>query len=407
LGWRAAPSPLASEASGGGTNRPNRAISRGITNHFGMHGNGGRTMKILYDYGAFVMQARGGVSRIMCEVIRRELAREDVNGRVFAGFHRNFELHQLGREFPGKVRGCLLPQTLVRQRLFLPVNRALFIPYAKHFAPDLCHLTFYQTPPVPTRTRVVVTVHDLICEVLGPKEKNPEVVLRERALRRADGIICVSEHTKTDLLRLYPVGDKPVLVAPHGNSLRQTTPVAPDVSGPFFLYVGTRAVAYKNYALLLKTFARNERLKPFALVCFGGGAFTPTELAAIRQAGLAGRVLHRQGTDAALAGCYQQATALIYPSQYEGFGLPPIEAMGFGCPVLASSAPPMPEINGDAALYFDPGSVEQLLAAITRLLNENGLRTALIERGKQREQLFSWDNTARQIHDFYRSLLPN
>jgi len=110
----------------------------------------------------------------------------------------------------------------------------------------------------------------------------PEVVLRERALRRADGIICVSEHTKTDLLRLYPVGDKPVLVAPHGNSLRQTTPVAPDVSGPFFLYVGTRAVAYKNYALLLKTFARNERLKPFALVCFGGGAFTPTELAAIR-----------------------------------------------------------------------------------------------------------------------------
>jgi glycosyltransferase involved in cell wall biosynthesis len=362
-------------------------------------------MKILYDYGAFVMQARGGVSRIMCEVIRRELPRADVVGRVFGGFHRNYELRQLGREFPRQVRACLLPQTVVRQRLFQPVNRALFAPYARWFAPDLCHHTYYQTPPVPRHTKVVITVHDLIGELFEPDKTDFQIGLRERALRRADGIICVSENTRTDLLRFYPVGDKPVLVAHHGNSFRQIPPLAPEVPGPYFLYVGTRGVPYKNFGLLLNTFARNEMLRPFALVCFGGGAFTPAEQAAFREAGLAGRVHLREGPDAALAGCYQRATALIYPSRYEGFGLPPLEAMGFGCPVLASSAPPMPEISGDAALYFDPGSPEQLRAALSRLLTENGVRAGLIERGRRREALFSWEKTSRQIHDFYRLLL--
>lgn len=363
-------------------------------------------MKILYDYSAFVVQAHGGVSRIMCEVIRRELARADVDGRVFAGFHRNYELHKLGREFPRQVRACLLPQTLVRQRLFLPVNQALFVPYAQRFAPDLCHHTYYQTPPVPPRTKVVITVHDLILETLDPDKNHPEIRLRQQALRRADGIICVSENTRADLLRRYPVHDKPILVAHHGNSLRQTVAQAPEIATPYFLYVGLRGAAYKNFPLLLEAFARHEQLRPYHLVCFGGENFTPAELAAFRQAGLAGRILQRRGPDAVLAGWYQHATALIYPSRYEGFGLPPLEAMGFGCPVLASSAPPMPEISGDAALYFDPGSPAQLRAACNRLLTEDGLRAALIARGQQREQLFSWGKTARQIHDFYRSLLP-
>ena len=297
-------------------------------------------MKILYDYSAFVVQARGGVSRIMCEVIRRELPREDVIGRVFGGFHRNFELQQLAREFPGQVHQCRLPHTVVRQRLFLPINQALFGPFAKRFAPDLCHHTYYQTPPVPRHTKVVVTVHDLISELFDADKSDPQIGLRERALRRADGIICVSENTRTDLLRFYPVGDKPVLVAHHGNSLRQTRPLAPEAPGPYFLCVGLRSPAYKNFGLLLQTLAGNEMLRPFALVCFGGGAFNPAEQAAIREAGLTGRVLHRQGPHAALAGYYQQATALIYPSRYEGFGLPPIEAMGFGCPVRP--VPPRP-----------------------------------------------------------------
>lgn len=364
-------------------------------------------MKILYDYAAFLLQARGGVTRIMCEVIKRELARTDVDGRVFAGFHKNLELHQLGRQFPGKIHECLLPQTVVRQRLFLPVNQAFFIPFAKRFAPDLCHYTFFKTPPVPKRTKVVITVHDLIGEIFDQEGNDPQAMERRNALQKADGIICVSENTKKDLLKFYDLGGKPVLVAHHGNSLRQISAAVPDITRPYFIFVGTRSIAYKNFDLLLKTFSNSSMLKPYRLVCFGGGTFTKAELAAMKNAGLTDRVCHRQGTDAELAGYYQQATALIYPSKYEGFGLPPIEAMGFGCPVVASSAPPMPEIIGDAALFFDPGSPEQLLAALTKLLTESGVREALIARGRQREQLFSWEKTSSQIHDFYHSLLGN
>ena len=367
--------------------------------------NGCHPMKILYDYAAFLLQARGGVTRIMCEVIQRELARAEVDGRVFAGFHKNLELHQLSRKFPGKIHGYLLPQALVRQRLFLPVNRALFIPFANRFAPDLCHFTFFKTPPLPRRTKVVITVHDLLGEIFDPQEKDPQAADRKEALQKADGIICVSENTRTDLLKFYDPGDKPILVAHHGNSLRQVSAIIPKVTQPYFLYVGTRHSAYKNFPLLLKTFANSPLLKPYGIVCFGGGAFTQAELAAIKKAGLADRVCHRQGPDAVLAGYYQLATALIYPSKYEGFGLPPIEAMGFGCPVVASFAPPMPEIIGDAGLFFDPGSAEQLLAALTRLLTESGMRPALQARGKLREQFFSWEKTSDQIHDFYHSLL--
>ena len=362
-------------------------------------------MKILYDYAAFVVQTHGGISRVMCELIRRELARPDVEGRVFAGFHKNFELHQLGREFPGKIREWMLPPTLVRQRVFMPVNRALFVPFARRFAPDICHHTFFKTPPVPGKTKVVITVHDLIVEIFAQEGEDPQAKDRRRALEKADGIICVSENTKTDLHRFYDLGNKPVLVAHHGNSLHSVSASVPQVARPYFLYVGTRDAGYKNFQLLLETFSRCQLLQPYGIVCFGGGPFTRKELDAIKTANLAGRVHHRQGPDRELAGYYQNATALIYPSRYEGFGLPPIEAMGFGCPVLASFAPPLPEIIGPAALFFDPGSGADLVRAITRLLTEAGVREALIERGKQREQLFSWDETSLKIHDFYRALL--
>lgn len=83
-------------------------------------------MKVLYDYAAFLEQARGGVTRVMCELIKREIAREDVDGQVFAGFHKNIEINQLSRKFPGKIHEFLLPQILAKQRLFMPVNRSLY-----------------------------------------------------------------------------------------------------------------------------------------------------------------------------------------------------------------------------------------------------------------------------------------
>ena len=287
----------------------------------------------------------------------------------------------------------------------MPINLALFIPFARKFAPDICHYTFFKTPPAPPKTKIVITVHDLIGEIFSLRETVPQVKERERALLKADGIICVSEQTKKDLLKYYDVGHKPIIVAYHGNSLRSCSAIPADITTPYFLYVGMRGGAHKNFGLLLDAFGRSELLKPFSLVCFGGGPFTRRETEQIQRLKLVDRVCHRGGPDEMLAGYYEKATALIYPSKYEGFGLPPIEAMAFGCPVVASKAPPMPEINRDAALYFDPESVDQLLEAIRTLLTEKGVRESLIQRGHEREQIFSWEKTALQTHEFYQTLL--
>jgi glycosyltransferase involved in cell wall biosynthesis len=362
-------------------------------------------MKVLYDYTAFIMQARGGVSRIMCEIIKRELTRADVDGRVFAGFHKNFEMRELSRQFPGKVKGMLLPQAVAKQRLTRPINRALFIPFAKRFDPDICHYTFTLVPPVPRRTKTIITVHDLIGEIYSPAGTDPQVKEREIALRRADGIICISENTKQDLLKYYDVKDKPVIVAYHGNSMRIQPGRAPDVGMPYLLYVGVRGSGYKNSSMVIDAFARSGVLKDHALVFFGGAEFSSEELKMMKGLGISGRVFHRRGGDRDLAAYYKNATALVYPSRYEGFGLPPIEAMGLECPVLASSSAPMPEIIGDAALFFNPNSPEGLLGAFDKLLLEKGTRQALIERGREREKLFSWEKTSDKIHQFYKDVL--
>jgi glycosyltransferase involved in cell wall biosynthesis len=361
-------------------------------------------MKILYDYAAFLMQSRGGVSRMMNEIIRQEMTREGVDCHVYAGFHKNDETHQLAQQFPGRVHGWFLPRSIAKQRLFMPINQALFASFAKRFAPDICHYTFFKTPPVPSKTKVVITVNDLISEIFSKGQRDPQIEDRKRALAKADGIVCISENTKQDLLRLYDMGNKPVIAFYLGNSLRFSAAKSPDMTTPYFLYVGMRGGPYKNLEIILEALKRFEMLAPFSLVCFGGGPFTKAEREMLKKAKLSERVIYRGGSDEALAGYYKNATALIYPSKYEGFGLPPIEAMGFGCPVLASMAPPMPEIIGDAALFFDPNSVEHLAEVIRTLLTEKGVRESLVERGRQREQFFSWEKAALQIHNFYCSL---
>jgi len=362
-------------------------------------------MKILYDYTAFLTQARGGVTRVFNEVIKREMVREGVECNVYAGLHKNYEMHEIAQQFPGKVHEWFLPEAIAKQRLFMPINQALFVPFARRFAPDICHYTLFQTPRVPAKTKTVITVHDLIGEIYLQRETNPQVKERELALPKVDGLICVSERTKEDLVRYYDVGDKPIIVAYHGNSIRSSAVTAPDIKVPYFLYVSMRGEGHKNFGVLLEAFGRLEMLKPYALVCFGGGPFTSRETEKINKLKLADRVFQHSGPDDVLAGYYKNATALVYPSRYEGFGLPPIEAMAFGCPVLASQAPPMPEINRDAALYFDPESVDQLLEAIRMLLSEKGVRESLIQKGREREQFFCWEKTALQIHNFYCHLL--
>jgi glycosyltransferase involved in cell wall biosynthesis len=168
------------------------------------------------------------------------------------------------------------------------------------------------------------------------------------------------------------------------------------------LYVGNRG-GYKNWRIVVEAL-RDPRLGDLRLVCSGGGPATREEQALLESRRMASRVTFVAADDVTLSRYYRGALGLVYPSLYEGFGLPPLEAMAEGVPVVAARAASIPEVVGDAALLFDPREADDLVHALCRLL-DTSVREQLERRGPERAAMFSWESTARQTADVYRSLL--
>jgi glycosyltransferase involved in cell wall biosynthesis len=364
-------------------------------------------MKVLFDYAAFVLQARGGVSRVSFELFSHLTQLPELDCKLFAGFHCNKYLHEASRQLKRHIWGIYLPSWLVRPRVFLPLNRYLFRLYAKIFSPDICHLTYFDTPIVPENTKVIVTVHDLIQELFPGmfRKDDPEADWKRNAISRSDALICISENTKKDVEQYFAPKEKPTAVIYHGNiSPRQDLePFNPEY--PYLFYVGNRRFDYKNFSIILEALACDQIDSSMHLICFGGGGLTDSEIEHIRDLNLESRVHQCSGDDDLLSSYYAGAHCLVYPSTYEGFGLPPIEAMAHGCPVVSSNAPPMPEIIGDAGLYFNPIDAVDLCHKLNAL--NQAKRTHLIGIANKHVKQYDWGRTAEQVKDFYESLIKN
>ena len=140
-------------------------------------------------------------------------------------------------------------------------------------------------------------------------------------------------------------------------------------------------------------------------LCFifvGGGSWSEEEQVIVDKFG--DRVLQLQVSDAELAYLYQNAIAFVYPSLYEGFGLPILEAFDNQCPVICSNTSSLPEVGGDAALYFAPTAEKELIDQIMKIINKPDLRNAMIKKGVERTKLFTWENTAKEIYEIYKTL---
>ena len=229
--------------------------------------------------------------------------------------------------------------------------------------------------------------------------------LKRLAVLRASHIVCVSENTRRDLIEIIPEAEGKTSVTRLGfDSFARPTPdsVAPETC-PYILYVGDRR-GYKNFQRLLQAYAASSLPRGgIALLCFGGGRFDRDEVEAISALGLDQRhVRQTAGDDAQLGRYYGHAAAFIYPSLYEGFGIPPLEAMSAGCPVLCSDRSSIPEVCGDAAHYFDPEAVDAIRHAMERIVEHPEYRAELVARGDARLPHFSWEQCAAQTLDVYR-----
>jgi glycosyltransferase involved in cell wall biosynthesis len=178
------------------------------------------------------------------------------------------------------------------------------------------------------------------------------------------------------------------------------------VTVPYLLYVGSRRY-YKNFKALLQAYALNQQLSDeFKLVCFGGGRLSLAEKAEIQRLKIKeDRILYLEGGDRLLANLYKNAAVFIYPSLYEGFGIPPLEAMSLGCPVVCSNVSSIPEVVGAAGRYFDPNDIEDIGSAIESVVFSENSRTELIVRGSHRAAQFSWRKCAQETYSVYKKLL--
>ena len=368
-------------------------------------------LRINFDAQIFCAQAHGGISRYIVGLARALDRCPNVAPLILAPRHCNSHLESVEPHLVRGRRAADAPSAAGRLSSLLGSALMQLTRPAQ-----ILHLTYYYPfTHLPSRSRTILTVHDMIHEKFpqsfGPRD--PIARWKRRAVQRADVLLCVSENTRRDLLEHYgDIASERVFVAHLGVDPLQPPgrPSTPEVSTalpdwPYILFVGSRT-GYKNFGTLLQAYRSSTWLQQHVgLVCFGGGPFTPHEQDAIRQCRTPSRVRQLGGSDALLAQCYAQAAVFVYPSLYEGFGIPPLEAMGLGCPVACSRTSSIPEVVGDAGHYFDPHEVDAVRDALETVLASDTLRETLVLRGRQRHAQFSWDRCAQRTLSAYRASL--
>lgn len=365
-------------------------------------------MKIVYDSQIFAEQEFGGISRYFCALASQMAQFPDVKARIVAPLHINGYLKNVDRDIAVGVHVRRLPKT---GRIIKALSAALFRPVASLMRPDIVHETYYaERPSYPGPVPHVLTVYDMIHERFPESfgTGDPVARLKECAVKRADHIFCISENTRRDLLDIHHLPEDRVTVTYLGydalplSGLRAEALVG---AAPFILHVAGRH-GYKNFEGLVRAFAASAWLKDnFRIVCFGAGTFSATERSLLQRLGLSdAKVVHVGGGDDRLAALYKGAAAFVYPSKYEGFGIPPLEAMSLDCPVICSNTSSIPEVVGDAGEYFDPYDLESIRTAIERVLQSSARRTELISIGRSRCKQFTWERCAQETLDVYRRL---
>jgi glycosyltransferase involved in cell wall biosynthesis len=373
-------------------------------------------MRVVVDCVMYGLQLFGGIPRIFNEILPRMC---DLDESLIIELLSTVRLKQ-PLPFHSRIFHKTIPvieRYLRPQRIF----KSLY-PWVKDQVQNLWigggkdkiwHSTYF-TLPKRWEGQSVVTVYDMIYEIHPEWSRFPDreqiIERKQRCIKAADCIICISQSTKYDLLKCYNLEASKVQVIYNAYSEVFKPLVSydnlwePPIGKPFLLYLGFRA-GYKNFSTLLKTYSLWPRRSEVALVVIGS-PWTEHEQRQLQSMKVAENVIlinNEIVDDHELSRFYNQAQAFVYPSLYEGFGIPLLEAMACGCPVIASRISSTEEVADKNVIYFEPTHVDSLMDAMDLALDQ-GKDNPQVHIAREWVKQYSWDKTAKATLDVYKSL---
>jgi glycosyltransferase involved in cell wall biosynthesis len=370
-------------------------------------------MKVLYDHQIFESQKIGGISRYFAELIKY-----NSTAQLSLKYSDNIYLHE---EYFKKYN--IFPMDYIRNNFFPNFNfkgkGRLFRYYSKLFKKDnvstsigclrksnfdVFHPTYYNAYFLKylKNKPFVVTVYDMIHELFPQYFLDDKftVPFKQRLITQADIIIAISENTKKDIVRFFPGLTEKIKVIYLGFSFEQLSDTKKKKN--YILFTGSRG-GYKNFDNFVMAIAPLLIRYNLQLVCTGE-PFNNNEKHLFDHLSITDRTISKFASDNELIKLYSEAIVFIFPSLYEGFGIPVLEAFAAGCPAILSNTSSLPEIGGDAGVYFDPYSIDDMRCQIERVIISPSLQEEMIKKGKERVKLFPWKKCAEKTMEVYKKL---
>jgi len=363
-------------------------------------------MKIQFDHQTFSLQQYGGISRYFAVLQQFLQTQDDVEIDRGVLVSRNHYL-------PADV----LPMSptwgkrlVSRSRTYAFNQRYCRSIIAKNQF-DLFHPSYYDAYFIPRLKKpFVLTVHDLTHELFPEffPQEDPFITYKRQVIERADHIIAISASTKNDLREVFGVEEQRITVIHHGlYPIAETGESVDGLPQRYILYVGARN-GYKNFVRFVKACALVlQQEKDLKVLCAGGGTFNLAERELLLRLKLSNSVRKIEVSDGQLKTLYENAQLFVYPSLYEGFGLPLLEAFHNNCPVAVSKSSCFPEVGGQAVCYFEPYAEEDIARAISSVVADQALQEKLRLQGQQRLKHFALEDCMKKTLGLYKAMIKN